>query len=216
MSEDLKSICIIKGKEPFWKDVKKFLSGTNAEFFSLESAEDLTALKGLTPTLLIMNTDSYFALPPAAASCMKLVIEGKKVSPAYLRPRSGRKTIMIDWPQEEKVFLELTSRMLTIPPRRFFRAMIRILPKSDTIAYVGESEDFSLTGLGFRTDHALNEGEEVKISVALPNKHQPAHLEAEVVRRHSCLDDQSTLYGARYVNLATDTRTALTHFIQSI
>lgn len=216
MTEELRSICILKGDEPFWADVKKFLSRANAPFFTLDPDTDLTVLDTMLPSLLLMNLDAYFTLPSLPGGFMRLVISEEEVSTQFIRPGSGRKVVMIGWPQDESIFLELTSRLLSVPPRRFFKALIQILPKGDNVAYVGESENFSLTGLGFSTNHALHQGDKVKISFAVPSNRVRAELEAEVVRCLPGCNDQSASYGARYLSLDPNVKTVMNNFIRNI
>jgi hypothetical protein len=216
MAEDLKSIFIIGGSDPLWAEVKKFLTKINTTLFTLNHDTDLAMLESLDPSLLIMNSETYLTMPPIADSFMKLIIKEEGSSMPLLREGSGKGAVMVDWPQEERAFLELTSRLLTVSPRRSFKALIRILPKGDTVTYMGESENFSLTGIGFRTNHTLQQGDEVEISFYVPANRKTANFGAEVVRCLPCHVDDATRYGARYVNLAPDTEEVMNKFIRSI
>lgn len=216
MAEVLKNIFIIGDNEPLWAEVKKFLTNINTTCFTLNHGPDLAMLESLDPALLIMNSRTYLTMPPLADGHMKLIINDDGSSTPLLQEGSGKGVVIVDWPQEERAFLRLTSRLLAVSPRRSFKALIRILPKGDTITYMGESEDFSLTGIGFRTNRTLQQGDEVAISFSVPANRQAANFEAEVVRCLPCHVDDATRYGARYVNLASDTEEVMNKFIRSI
>ena len=91
MAQSLKSICLIKSEEPFWGEVKTFLSRTNAELFSLDSAQDLTVLEDLTPTLLIMNLATYISLPSHRGQLHETHCGGRRFLSDTFRAREQKK-----------------------------------------------------------------------------------------------------------------------------
>jgi hypothetical protein len=216
MAEDLKSIFMIGRNEPHWADVKQFLSKIDATVFTLNYDDDLGMLESMNPSLLIMNPGTYFEMPSLADSFMKLIIKEEEFPTPSLQAGGGKRAVVIDWPQEERVFLKLVTKLLAVSPRRSFRALIRILPRGGSVNYMGESEDFSLTGIGFLSKYELQPGEEVEISFSVPTNRQTANFDVEVVRCLPCDDDQANRYGARYVNLTPHIQEVMDKFIRDI
>ena len=132
---------------------------------------------------------------------------------ALVRSSNDRNLLITGWPLERDQFLEITSRMLTIAPRRSFKTLIRIFGENDEVGGVGQSKDFSLTGLAFQTGKRLKEGETVAISFSIPEAKQSMRLEANVVRSAPENEGKDGIYGARFVDLGGEDRRLLTAFI---
>jgi len=198
----VKTICILRDARPFWPDISRGLESVNALL-----TNDISAGR---PDLIITGPDALKSLPPQAAGIPKLVIVGKGSPVPDIKPRDLN---YIEWPVSKEVFLETTSRLLYIQGRRVFHALISITLKGKDETYMGNSENFSLSGLAFKVDAPLKTGDTVTIGFYMPNIARRINVDAEVVR---ATRDPSGLvyYGAKFINMGTAEKKLLGEFVE--
>ncbi len=209
----MKRIYLITDERPFWAEIKELLTRVNAEVVTLskEAAREISTAE--KPDLIIMDAQSHRAISSLVQQLPRLIIKAGIPAGTRFEDSSGGNLHIIGWPMEEEVFLDLTSRLLSISERRVFKALIGIIPKGGNTRYIGKSEDFSHTGLAFTVDHPLEVGQEVTISFFAAEVMKSVKLKAEVVRRTTRHSDGKTSYGARFVNPDTESRNILGKFI---
>jgi len=199
----VKTICLLRDERPFWPDISRGLESVNALL-----TNDISAGR---PDLIITGPDTLGSLPASVEGISKLVIVGKGARTPDIKPRDIH---YIEWPVSKETFLETTSRMLYIQERRVFHALISITLKGKNETYMGNSENFSISGVAFKVDAPLKTGDTVTIGFYMPNIARRINVDAEVVRATQDPSDRSAYYGAKFINMGTAEKKLLGDFIE--
>lgn len=206
----MKTIFLIKDEMPFWEEIVRDLKTVNAKVFLF----DKSILQGISekaPDIVIAGERSYKETAALFQDIPKLIItEGKITESRY------KDVYFLSWPEGKDAFLEITARLLYISERRIFRTIIRITPKGKNETFFGRSLDFSLSGMAFKVERALNIGDLLRVSLFIPNSDEQINIGVEVMRSSIDPDDGSTYYGARFINIEKGVKDALEDFIKKI
>ena len=99
--------------------------------------------------------------------------------------------------------------------RKIFKSLIRIFDQGEEFGVLGQSKDFSMSGMAFWSELKLKRGARITVSFSLPEDGRNLRLGAEVVR--VALDDEKEriLYGARFQDTTPREAGLLTAFILS-
>lgn len=209
----MKTIYLIKDKSPLWEELADYLKTVNAEVIHLKEKSVVDGLSKTPPHLIILSEIHYEAISNISKNIPKIIIKDSAVQTG---PEvKAKDTYFLSWPIDKAAFLEITSRLLYISERRLFNALITVTLKDKNESYMGSSENFSLTGVAFKVDAALNTGMTVTISFFVPNLGKRVNLDAEVVR--TSLDPVTGLvyYGARFLNLTPEAKAILSQFVNN-
>ena len=76
---------------------------------------------------------------------------------------------------------------------------------------MGQSVDFSFSGMSFKTQYQLDLGTRVEISLSLPDVDNSIMIPLEIVR--NVPEGKLITYGARFTTLASSTRELLEKFV---
>jgi len=210
----VKRICLVKDERTYWTTIEEFLRGVNAITSVVSGVPRPEEILALNPDLIVSNAKAHHGMPRAVRKIPIIVIKEGSPPVALVRDTSDRNLLITGWPMEREQLLEITSRMLSVAPRRAFRTLIRIFTQDDDIGILGQSHDFSLSGLAFWTEKVLSSGEEVKISFSLPEANHSLRLGAQVMRTTPLEQgDGRWLYGARFTGLGEKDRGLLTSFV---
>lgn len=204
-------LVVCEGQIP-WDDVKRLLGRANARVADCTLAQLGEAASRTNPDLVILGEEAHQAALSSFQRPRIVVFAGGKAEvtmPANSRPPLAR----VPWPIDEATFLEVTARMLRVSERRTFRALIRILPPGSSDWFLGRSEDFSLTGLAFHADRAFVPGDPLVVSLHLPGDEGAIQFDVVVTREAVDPHHRTAYYGARFVQLAPETRRKLQDFI---
>jgi len=209
----LKRICLIEDERPLWREVKGFLGGVNAELVVLCGNPPANEVLDLDPGLIVANARAHHALLHRIRKIPVIVIKEGTPPVVLVRETEERNLVITGWPLRKEQFLEMTSRMLTIAPRKIFNSLIRIFRQVDDLGALGQSKDFSMSGMAFRSEVKLKRGARITISFSLPEDGRNLRLGAEVVR--VALDDEKerVLYGARFQDISAREAGLLNAFI---
>ena len=212
----MKHILVIDDRELAWDQIALGLQEANARIsiFSLE--ESRRVLERGRFDLVVLGEDSSRLLAPPLGGTPRLIISEEVPAGETVRARGGRHAVRLGWPVSRKNLKDLTSRILSVPERRPFRTAVLIGLKKEGASYRGSSEDFSLAGMSFRTEGALEPREEITVSFGGHRERSGLRLEAKVVRRHSVHNEDASLYGAQFGKLSKEERHALERFVWRI
>jgi hypothetical protein len=211
----LKKICLIKDERPLWAEVEKYLGGVNAQLLILSGQPDGVEIVRFQPNLIIANARAHHELSHRIRKFPVIVLKEGTPPVALVRDAAERNLMITGWPLQRGQFLEITSRMLSVAPRRVFRTLIRIFAEGESQGSLGQSKDFSRSGVAFKTERTLKRGEQVTISFSLPEESTSLRLGAEIVRVTPDQAEGSALYGARFTALTAEKTGLLNNFIMS-
>lgn len=209
----MKRICLIEDERPLWREVKGFLGGVNAELVVLNGSPAGNEVLELDPGLIVANARAHHTLFHRIRKIAVIVIKEGTPPVALVRDSEERNLVITGWPLRKEQFLEMTSRMLTIAPRKTFKSLIRIFLQGAELGALGQSRDFSMSGMAFRSDLKLKRGAKITVSFSLPEDGRNLRLGAEVVRVGLDEEKERVLYGARFQGISSREAGLLTAFI---
>ena len=207
----MKTICLIRDERPFWEEIAVYLKTVNAKILVLYNISFLQGLSGKDQDLIIGSIRIYKKLISIPQDIPKLII----TDGTFPEGKSGN-NYFINWPISKDTFLEVTSKLLSVSERRIFKTIISIIRKGDVKTSMGQSFDFSMSGMSFKADGTFNTGDILKLGFFLPNFNERLSFDVEVIR--SCFDpaDASIHYGARFLNIEGKIKDAIEVFIKKI
>lgn len=210
-----KNIYIIKDGSTFWKKIEWLLTNVNAKIFTFneQSAPDIKF--DPKPDLVIAAEPVYKRISFLFQNYPRLIIQDSDSFNPTIHESKDKEYGIASWPVEDGAFLELTSSMLNLPERKVFRTLIRIFPFGKETFYIGQSENFSLTGIAFKSEANLNHGDGVTISFHVPVISANLKLDAKVVREYYIKDSDATFYGARFIDVDDKDKDILFKFVLS-
>jgi hypothetical protein len=211
----VKRILVIDGAGSSLHEVAIILEEVNARVLLCTPDEAGEVMKRESPDLVVLHESDLGDFPASEAGRTRIVLSGEVPAGGVLRSREGRDLIRVGPPPERESFLELTRRALSVPERRTLRAPIKIADKKVGRDYPGSSEDFSLTGMAFRTTGILARDDEIAVSLEEEGRGS-LRLEARIVRSAPGGPGEETLYGAFFLNLRPTLKHALERFVWRI
>jgi len=210
----MKTICIIDDHRPLWAEIDRFLADVNAQtyFIDEDSASEVTS--GETPDLIIMGSPTYTRISSTLPPVKTLVLDDRSSSNGFLGKLDRNNVTVAGWPMDGSSLLSLTSDLLSVAERRFFKALIRIYPdRNQKDFHMGESEDFSLTGMSIMAAEDFSVGQRVDISFFVPKARMHLRVGAEIMR---CFPHQAksvNVYGCRFVDLDAAANDIIADFV---
>lgn len=207
----MKTICIIKDREPCWREIASYLEDVNVRVCYLESGSFLQEIADNSPDILIVSEKIYKEGLYVPESIPKLIITGQEIPEAKIK-----NVYFLKWPARQEPFLEMTSRLLYVSERRLFTTVITIVHKGKKEPFFGKSVNFSMSGMAFKSDNLLRQGDILTISFYLPACYKRVTLEVEVMRNSIDPQDRSLYYGARFLNMEHSVKDAFEDFINKI
>lgn len=188
------------------------LEEVNAEVHIHTVWEAVKLLESDPPQLVVLGEEALHTVWASSAEVTRIVFSDEVAPGDIIRSREGRNVIRVGRPVIRTPFLELTRRALAVPERRPFNTPIKIAVKKEGRDFPGKSEDFSLTGMAFRTSGILARDDEIAVSVA-DREQEGLNLEARVVRSAPGRPGEGTLYGVFFLNLQPTVKHALERFV---
>lgn len=212
----MKRLVLIDDGRPHWEVVEGLLGRANTLTRSLSPLEAQKDLEKEKPDLLILGDADLDLFAEVGKDLAKLIISEDLSPGTVIRAREGRNIIKIGWPADEEVLQELTRRLLLVPERKPCRKGLHITARKERRAFRGESKDFSLTGMAFRTAGTLTSEEEITVAFGLNGRGRDLCLEAQVVWSLPDCAGARILYGARFTHLSPEDRHSLERFVWGI
>jgi hypothetical protein len=209
----VKRICLIEDERPLWREVKGFLGGVNAELAVLSGSPPGNEVLELDPGLIVANARAHHDLFHRIRKIPVIVIKEGTPPVVLVRNSEERNLVITGWPLRKEQFLEMTSRMLTIAPRKTFKSLIRIFRQGEELGSLGQSKDFSMSGMAFQSELKLKKGTEITVSFSLPEDGRNLRLGAQVVRVALDEEKKRVLYGARFRGISSREAGLLTAFV---
>ena len=141
-----------------------------------------------------------------------MIIIGRGGDPGTITPDpDNEKRVSLCWPVASTKFLKLTSELSLLAERRTFRAILRLFQGDDDFPAMGQSIDFSSSGLAFRTQSDFTLGERINVSFSLPGVETSLRMPIEIVRKAD--ETAGMVYGARFLGMDSMDRRAIDKFI---
>lgn len=212
----MKHLLLIDDRQLDWSQIALGLQGVNSRIsiFTLEESRKVLSRGGVD--LVILGEESHRLLAAPARDVPVLILSQEVPPGETIRARGGRSAVRLGWPVSRKTFIEMTSRILSVPERRPFQTPVLIGIGEGGVSFRGSSEDFSLAGMSFKTAGSLEPREEITVSFGGHDERHGLRLEASIVRRHLLQDPDSMLYGARFRKLTKEEQHALERFVWRI
>ena len=212
----MKHLLLIDDRMLDWSQVALGLQEVNARISVFTLEESRQAVEKGEVDLVILGEESHRLLAEPFRNTPVIIISEEIPPGETIRARAGRNAVRLGWPVSRKTFIEMTSRILSVPERRSFRIPVLIGIGKGGVSFRGNSEDFSLAGMSFITAGSLEPKEEITVSFGGHEESRSLRLGARVVRRHEAVDPESMLYGARFRKLTKEERHALERFVWRI
>lgn len=210
--EQAKNIGILCDERPFWDELAEFLREVNAKLFMAPAAS--WEVLGRRPLdLLVLSAEAHGELPARRHHLATLVVHDEP--PRQLAAAPPASLARVAWPLRKEQLHTVTSRLLQIPPRREFHSLIRFFFPGQDRSWIGRTVDFSLSGLAFSSDEALEPGTVVDASLSLPNHGSSLRLSLEVMRKRPAAHGEPSTYGAQFVGIDARSATIIEEFVRS-
>lgn len=209
----MKKICLVRDDRKFWETIEKYLGAVNAEAVLMAADCASEDVLGNKPDLIIANALFHHGISRRLKQYPIIVIKEGTPPVTMTGTSSNRNLLITGWPIQRGDFLDMTSRMLSIPPRKVFRTIIRVYGVDDEIGTLGQSVDFSLSGIAFRTSREFAANSAIVISVTLPETDRRLLLKAVIQRSDPAGRDGNILYGASLGKITAAEKNMLNAFI---
>jgi DNA-binding NtrC family response regulator len=208
----MKRILVVDDRRDSWEDVAQMLEEVNAEVHIRTVPEAVKLLEIRPPALLVLGEGALQAVGAESGGVTRIILNDDIPPGEIIRSREGRNVIRVGRPVGKDAFLELTRRALSVPERRTYHAPVKIAVKKEGRDLPGKSEDFSLTGMAFRTSGILAQNDEVAVSV-VNGESGDLRLDGRVVRSVPGRPGEDTLYGMNFLNMQPGLKHALERFV---
>jgi DNA-binding response OmpR family regulator len=197
-------------------DVRMFAASSNENALSLHRAE--------RADLLIAKLDSPEMNGETLSSLIRSEKELSKVSVIMVcadtesdvkRCLTCNANAFITGPVNAAALLQEAYQLLNIAPRRSCRIPVgmKVQGTSKKIPFTAYAENISASGMMFRTAAVFFEGDMITCSFSLPDSARIA-ANGEIVRVvETITDPESRRYGVKFIDLSTDSYSAVEEFV---
>jgi hypothetical protein len=210
----MKKVLLMNDGKFFWQTVEVFLGGINAGVRTIDTGAPEEAIAGEDADLLLLGAGQYRARG-VPRGCRKAIVIDDEGSLCEVPDTLRRGVSCLQWPCEREHFLEKTASTLGVAPRKIFKAVIRIFVPAAQYGAVGESSDFSMTGMSFTSESFFATGQKISVSLSLPGGKQSILLGGRVTRSKTDDGNSCTLYGVEFGDFDRATGEALKAFVLS-
>jgi hypothetical protein len=205
------NVYLLKDDGDHWRDVERCLRSVNANVIPLDpdaGPDDLD----MTPNLVIVGEGAWNEILDFRLRKQVMIIIGQGGVPGTITPApDNEKRVSVSWPLTSEKFLNLTSELSRLAERRMFKAILRLFQGDDEFPAMGQSIDFSSSGLAFRARSDFEIGERIDVSFSLPRVERSLRLPVEIMRKDD--DAGGMTYGVRFLGLNALDRRAIDNFI---
>jgi len=228
--EKMKKVIINKGILNFLGKRKTFLQRSDIKVFSVENNEEVLSTHELEKADLIIT---YFDSPVIDGESLCNIIRNNdrlsKVSIILICPTDIdnpdklldiRANSLLPSTVDPMTLMEESQKLLNIATRKSLRFNIDVEIHGSTkkSSYTGMVVNISSSGILFRSNATIHEGDIIRCSFILHDK-TSVNTEAEIVRvvedRDGTTDSRYFYYGASFTGLDKKTASAIKHFIEN-
>jgi len=211
----MERIVLVTDDAIHWRHIEHSFRSINADVTVLPPSATDDDIASSGAGLLIMGPDRIAPLGTPLRYFKTIIVnDGEGKLPEQTRA-SQKNLLFLQWPLSKNELLREAAAMLGISPRRTFRALVRIFSPDSEFGAVGNSIDFSSTGMSFTTERFYSIGHEVRVALSLPGDGGRLILKGRVARSWTNETDGSSEYGVEFKSLDQATAEALESFILS-
>jgi hypothetical protein len=206
------NVYILKDDGDCWPDVERCLRSVNANVIPIDPDCDPDDLKKRTPNLVIVGEGAWNEILDFRLRKQVMIIIGQKGRPGTITPSpDNEKRVSVGWPVTAEEFLNLTSELSRLAERRTFRSILRLFQGDSEFPVMGQSLDFSSSGLAFRSQGDFELGERLDVSFSLPGLETSLRLTVKIMRKAD--EVGGTTYGARFLGMDALDRRVVDEFV---
>ena len=208
----MKNVYVFPDDGPHWDEIEEYLRSVNAKIVHFHDDVDPQDLKKVPPGICVIGEKSNSSLLSYRLRNHVIIVVRDKGAPGEISPAPNNpKMVTVNWPMTAEAFLKLTAELAKLSERKMFRTLLRIFPEDGSSPAIGQSLDFSHSGMGLRTAHYMAIGARVEISLSLPKLDKSVRFPAQIAR--SSPGSEETDYGAMFTGLDEERRKILDEFI---
>ena len=205
------NVYTIKDEGDHWREVERLLESVNANVLPLDPNCGPDDLKR-TPNLVIAGEGVWNEFLEFKLRKQVIIIIGQSGEPGKITPAPDKnRRVNLCWPVTSEEFLNLTSELSLLAERRAFKAILRLFQGDNDFPAMGQSIDFSSSGLAFRAQSDFDLGERIDVSFSLPGVDTSLRMPVEIVRKAD--EIAGITYGARFLGLDAQDSRAIDKFI---
>lgn len=207
----MKTIYLIKDERPFWEEISEYLRTVNAKTYSFDSSSFSQKLPIKNQDLIIGSVRIYKKLLAISQNIPRLIITDGTISES-----TSNDIHFLKWPTSKEAFLEITSRLIAVSLRRNFKTIVSIILKDDNETSMGQSLDFSMSGLSFKSERTFDVADILRINLFIPNFSERVSFDVEIMRSYFDPEDAAIHYGVKFLNVDEKMKEVLENFIRKI
>jgi CheY-like chemotaxis protein len=219
----MKKLLIVDDLKTCIDTEKNILSRACFEIFTATSAEEALAIhKAERVDLIITDLDMSGISGDTLCSMIRKDEELKHVSIIIVcinaasnieRVSKCKANSFITKPINPEQLFDKVTQLLNIPKRKSCRVLLKVSVngKSEDGSFFCSSKDISSTGILLQTDRKFAKGDIISCAFFLPDSMR-VFVDAEIMRAGKN-HDNTFLYGAKYVDLSEEYRSAIEAFI---
>jgi hypothetical protein len=205
------NVYILKDEGNHWREVERCLQSVNANVIPFDPKIGPDGLTK-TPGLVIVGEGAWSELLDFKLRKQVVIVIGRSGDAGTITPDpDNEKRVSLCWPVTTQKFLNLTSELSLLAERRVFKAILRLFQGESDFPVMGQSIDFSSSGLAFRAQSDFEIGERIDVSCSLPGVETSLRIPIEIVRKAD--ETAGIIYGARFLGLDALDRRAIEKFI---
>jgi hypothetical protein len=213
----VKHIILLRDDRPLWNDVARRLRDLKAKITALDTEWTAEDVIGLSPDMIVTNLPNLARLKISLRRIPKVAIQTHPHEAHFIPiSRLEWNLEVVEWPAGMDEFIQVTSRQLTISPRKSFACIFQAFPDGDDAVAVAQTVNIGMTGLAFKSIAEFQVGQPLAIVLDLPGERASLKARARIVRSEDEDDnDPRTTYGAEYVDPSDQFRKSLKRFIHT-
>ena len=210
----MKNVFLLLDGHPSRDLIREYFAGINASVTNLDPRLSADELRKKEPELFVLAEEhATYHILYRLKNYATIVITDDGTPGDLISSPGKTKRATATWPVKEEDFLRLSAEMARLSQRRLFSAIVRIFSTESDGAYMGQSIDFSSSGMAFRAKENFCVGDVLDISLSLPSRNENLKLPVEITRIVERREREESVYGARFTGMDGTTHSRLRNFI---
>jgi hypothetical protein len=196
----------------YWDDIVAYLKSINAHIVNFQDDLDPETFKNKPPSLVIISERAKNDRLTYQLRGYAIVVLNEEGIPGTVTPSpKNPKMVFVNWPLTADDFLKLSAKLVRLSERKFFRTIVRLFLAGSDVCYMGQSADFSHSGMAFVSHQPFKIGDRLEISMSLPGREESIRFPVKIMRID--IKDDQTKYGAKYVDCDDATLEVINSFM---